>query len=103
MLYGYNKGASADGIFLTTFVLPKGWEWFHVLMIGITALLGQVYMTRAYGKTKAGIVAVTGYFQIFFTALLGIAFGDPFFHWMEIIGILLIIAGGIIISFEKED
>jgi drug/metabolite transporter (DMT)-like permease len=103
MLWGYFKGASADGIFLSTFIIPQGIEWFYILMIGISALFGQVYMTRAYGTTKAGIVATTGYFQIFFTAIVGIAIGDPFFQFYEWIGIALIIVGGIVISFEKHE
>ena len=103
LLYGYLQNAPVDGIFLTTFVLPQGVDWIHILLIGITALLGQIYMTRAYGATKAGIVATTGYFQIFFTFFLGIAFGDPLFQWLEGFGILLIVIGGVIISFEKED
>ncbi len=103
MLYGYYSQAPTDGIFITTFNIPKGVGWLHVFMIGVTALLGQIYMTRAYGSTKAGIVATTGYFQIFFTAWLGIFFGDPMFQWMEIIGIVLIIISGIVIAYEKDD
>ncbi len=83
------------------FVMPRGMEWFHVVAMGLFATLAQVYMTRAYGITKAGIVGAASYSNILFSILLGLLVGDPFpdpFTWL---GIVLIVAAGVAVGRAK--
>lgn len=82
--------------------LPQGWTAVtadNVTMLAGVAVfgtLGQMALTRAYGKGPAIVTAALSYSGIVFAAILGIAlFGDrlPLVAW---IGIALIVAAGII-------
>jgi drug/metabolite transporter (DMT)-like permease len=64
--------------------------------VGICGGLGQLAMTRAYGKGSALVTAALSYSGIVFSALLGLAIGHappPFVAWL---GIALIVMAGII-------
>lgn len=87
---------------VSPFVWPEGEQWFWLLMVGITAMLGQIYITKAYGEEKAGIISTVGYVNIPFAIFLGVMLGDPFPNLWEVIGILLIIVSGAIISLRRN-
>lgn len=81
---------------------PQRWTAFNadnvasLAGVGIFGTLGQLAMTRAYGKGSAIVTAALSYSGIVFAAVLGIAlFGDrlPVVAWL---GIALIVAAGII-------
>jgi S-adenosylmethionine uptake transporter len=64
--------------------------------VGIFGTLGQLAMTRAYGKGSAIVTAALSYSGIVFAAILGsVLFGDrlPLVAWL---GIALVVAAGII-------
>jgi drug/metabolite transporter (DMT)-like permease len=64
--------------------------------VGIAGGLGQLAMTRAYGKGSALVTAALSYSGIVFSALLGLAIGHappPALAWL---GIALIVMAGII-------
>jgi len=80
------------------FVMPEGSTWLYVVLLGLFATLAQVYMTRAYGATKAGIVGAVSYSNILFSVALGLLVGDPFpdpWTWM---GIGCIVAAGLAVA-----
>jgi len=87
---------------ITRFDLPQGWEWFWLVMVAISALGGQVFLTTAYSFEKAGIISAIGYMTIPMAVAIGILMGDPFPDLTKISGILLIIVSGIIISIKKN-
>lgn len=91
--YFYNE--SLDFI-LGHFVMPQGTQWLYLLGIGFFSFLGQVYMTKAYGATKAGIVGAAGYSVIIFSIILGLIMGDSLPNILAFIGIFLIIGGGVL-------
>lgn len=84
------------------FVMPNPIDWIYIVGIGITASFGQVYMTKAYGATKAGIVGATGYSVILFSLIIGVILGDKLPDLFGFIGIFAIILGGILIAREKN-
>jgi len=86
---------------LGQFIMPQGMEWIYLIGIGITASLGQIFMTKAYGETKAGLVGAIGYSVIIFSLLIGLVLGDILPNLLGIIGIIAIIASGILIAREK--
>lgn len=71
-------------------------------LIGLTASLGQVYMTKAYGVTRAGIIGATGYSVIIFSLIIGLILGDNLPNFLGFLGIFAIISGGILIAREKK-
>jgi len=83
------------------FIIPQGNEWFYLAGIGITASLGQVYMTKAYGETKAGLVGAIGYSVIIFSLIIGQFLGDSLPNLFGMMGIVAIIRAGILIAKEK--
>lgn len=69
-----------------------------LLGVGVSALLAQLAMTRAYGSVHTLLVANLQYSAIVFASILGVAlFGDriPLIGW---IGIAVIIASGVAAS-----
>lgn len=83
------------------FEMPKPIDWVYIGCVGLTASFGQVYMTKAYGVTRAGIVGATGYSVILFSLIIGVVLGDALPNLLGFIGILAIITGGILIAREK--
>ncbi|WP_300365133.1 DMT family transporter [Hydrogenimonas sp.] len=83
------------------FVMPAGRAWIYVIVMGLFATLAQIYMTKAYGVTKAGVVGAVSYSNILFSILLGLLIGDPFPDWMTWTGIFLIVAAGLTVTRVK--
>ena len=84
------------------YVSPVGIEWLYILLMGLSGAIGQVYMTKAFATTKAGIVGAAGYSIIFFSLIIGIVLGDGLPDIIGLFGILLVVMSGIIVAKEKE-
>ena len=78
MLVQHLFNLTPDDIFFIEWRWPQGNEWFYVLLMGLAALFGQYFVTKAYGADKAGIVSVFGYANIIFSVFIGMALGDAF-------------------------
>lgn len=86
---------------LNAFVMPVGIDWLWIVLMGGAAAFGQLYMTRAYFYAKAGLVSTISYSVVLFASLFGIALGDVLPTPMVIIGAVLIVASGILLSRNK--
>jgi len=102
MLVRHFGGFATDDVFLIAWKWPHGIQWLYVMILGLAALFGQYFVTKAYGADKAGIVSAFSYASIIFSVFIGVALGDSFPDWMSITGIFCIILGGVIVSFEKR-
>lgn len=102
MIIHYTTGVHADGLLIIDFRLPHGVEWFLLLLMGLAALFGQYFVTKAYGSDKAGIVSVFGYANIIYSVFIGLLVGDAFPDLMSWSGITCIILSGVIISLVKR-
>ena len=102
MLIRFFGNLPVDDVFFIAWRWPDGVEWLYVLWLGLTALFGQYFVTKAYGADKAGIVSAIGYADIIFSVFIGMALGDAFPNWMSCLGILCIIGSGVIISLVKK-
>lgn len=102
MLLHYVFGFTTDGLFVIDWKWPQGIEWLYVSVLGLAALFGQYFVTRAYASDKAGIVSAISYANIVFSVCIGVLLGDPFPDWMSLSGISCIIISGIIISLFKK-
>lgn len=101
MITRYIFQLPADPVFFIDWRWPAGIEWLYVLWLGLAALFGQYFVTKAYGADKAGIVSAIGYANIVFSVFIGMALGDAFPDLVSATGMLCIIASGVIISFVK--
>ncbi len=102
MIIHYTTGVAADGLFIIDWRLPLIKEWPAILILGLAALFGQYFVTKAYGFDKAGIVSVFGYANIVYSVFIGMALGDAFPDWMSSLGICCIVGSGVIISLVKR-
>lgn len=102
LLIRYFAHIQPDDVFFIDWRWPQGIEWLYVSSLGLAALFGQYFVTKAYGADKAGIVSAIGYANIVFSVFIGMALGDPFPDWMSLSGIICIISSGIIISLVKR-
>ena len=98
----YLGAVPADGLFIVAWRWPDGVEWLAVLILGIAALFGQYFVTKAYGSDKAGVVSVFGYANIVYSIFIGMVLGDSFPDWMSLLGISFIIGSGLVIALQKK-
>jgi drug/metabolite transporter (DMT)-like permease len=102
MIIGAVAGIPADPVFFIAWKWPSGIEWVYVLWLGLAALFGQYFVTKAYGAEKAGLVSAIGYANIIFSIFIGMALGDAFPDLMSLGGIACIIVSGTLISLVKR-
>ena len=86
---------------LGKFIMPSGIVWIYIIGLGLLGTLSQVFMTKAYGETKAGIVGAISYTNIVFAIFIGMMLGDKFPDLITIVGICLIIIAGIVVARTK--
>ncbi len=79
------------------FVMPSTEEWGYIAGLGFFATLAQVYMTKAYGETKAGIVGAISYSNIVFAIIVGLFLGDSLPNLTTSLGIVAIFLAGILV------
>jgi len=77
-------------------------QWVYLVVLGLAALFGQYFVTKAYGAEKPGLVSAIGYSNIIFSLIFGMLLGDPFPDPFSLLGIVCIIASGVIISLRKR-
>lgn len=86
---------------LSPFVMPKGNDWVWIILMGLAAAYGQLFMTQAYFYAKAGLVSTVSYSVVLFASLLGIVLGDILPTVTVLTGAILIVLSGILLSREK--
>ncbi|MFY9090167.1 DMT family transporter [Arcobacter aquimarinus] len=87
---------------LGTFVMPKASDWIYIILLGVFATFAQIYMTKAYSFAKAGIIGTISYSNIAFSIILGLILGDSFPSVLIVLGIILIVFSGVLVSSKKE-
>ncbi len=83
------------------FIMPKFNEWIFIIIIGISATISQLLMTKAYSITKAGIVGAITYTQILFATISGVLLGDKFPDIYTIFGMISIVLAGLLVLYKK--
>lgn len=79
------------------FTMPQGEEWLSILGLGLFATMAQIYMTKAYGVTQAGIVGAASYSNIVFAIIIGLFMGDALPNISTSLGILAIFFAGLLV------
>lgn len=85
-------------VFFAKFVMPDLSQLPYLAMLGISALIGQKYLTMAFTSAKSGPISVVGYSNILFSILFGIFLGDGLPSLSSSFGILMIIISGVLIT-----
>ena len=80
-----------------------GWAHFPALMIlGLAALAGQIYLTRAFSFQKTGVIGAVGFSNVVFSIFFGTLLGDEFPASESLLGIALVVLCGIWLSFLQK-
>ena len=90
-------------VIITSVLLPFFWKmpsaYFFGLMIllGISALVSHLLMTKAYQHAKPSTLAPFSYLQLLFAGFIGYAFFDQVPDFFGLIGMLVIVTGGLLV------
>ncbi len=91
---------------VASLLLPFFWKtptlYFALLMIllGISALVSHLLMTKAYQHAKPSTLAPFSYTQLLFAGLIGYIFFNHLPDFMGLVGMLVIVVGGLLV-FSK--
>lgn len=83
------------------FVMPQGWTWLVLLLVGVFTQLGQWGLTKSIQIAPAGKAMSFSYLQIVFALFLGVVFFDEVPNIYTIFGILTIISATMLSAFKK--
>lgn len=72
--------------------------WALIGFMAVISTASQWFLTRAYSLSKASIIGVVSYTNIPFAIGFGVMLGDKLPDMYTFIGIVLIVAGGILVS-----
>jgi drug/metabolite transporter (DMT)-like permease len=87
---------------INNWVTPKGYEWSFLMSLGVFGYLGQVYMTKAFQSASTNIVAPIKYFEVIYTATIGVFLFGEVYTFYSFLGISLIIGGLILNIWYKS-
>lgn len=75
---------------------PAGWDWIYLIMVGVFAHLGQVFLTNALQKERAASVAIVNYSGLLYGLLFGwFVFGETQ-TLATVFGMILVVCGVIL-------
>lgn len=77
------------------FVPLSKFQLFSLFMAGVSATVGQVFITAAYSLAPAAEISVYDYTQIIFAAILGALFLGEYPDIYSVVGYFIIIGAGI--------
>lgn len=77
-------------------VMPQGWAWGSLLLVGVATQVGQIGLTKAMQTASASQATSLSYLQVIFAVLLGLAFFDEIPTLWTLAGALLILTGALV-------
>lgn len=77
---------------LFDFVMPHGWEWLVILLMGIFTQMAQILMTKALHASDTARIVPFQYFGAVYALLMGWIGFDEKLNYVLLIGIALIIS-----------
>jgi drug/metabolite transporter (DMT)-like permease len=102
LIGGYYLEEDYLGFLVGKFTMPDGIQWAWIWVLSISALIGQIYLTKAFTYGKVGPVSAMGYSNIVFSVFFGVLLGDAIPNLTSFMGIALIIFCGVIIAYSSR-
>ncbi|XPV69833.1 MAG: DMT family transporter [Halarcobacter sp.] len=78
------------------------WVWVLVVLMALVSTTSQWFLTRAYSISNASIIGVVSYTNIPFAVGFGVLLGDLLPDFYTLIGIILIVIGGILVTKKSS-
>jgi drug/metabolite transporter (DMT)-like permease len=82
--------------------IPTGRGALAMVVAGLCAGLGQIALTRAYTLERAARVSGIGYLSVVASALLGAALLHERPTAGALLGMALVVAGGLVVTFTRD-
>ncbi|VAY88157.1 Putative integral membrane protein [hydrothermal vent metagenome] len=101
MILGEFYTSTTFNFMIAKFIVPTTTAWLYIIGLGVTATLSQLYMTKAYMTAKGGIVGTISYSNIIFSIAIGVLLGDSFPDILVVLGIIIIIISGVLVTSKK--
>lgn len=76
---------------INNFIIPNGYEWVLLFLLGFFGFFGQYYMTKAFQNDEASKVAPFKYSEVVFTLSFGVYWFGEVYTLTSLIGIALVI------------
>jgi drug/metabolite transporter (DMT)-like permease len=77
-------------------ILPQGWAWGSLFMVGLATQIGQIGLTKAMQTATASQATSLSYLQVVFAVLLGALIFDEIPTLWTLLGAALILTGAFI-------
>lgn len=84
-------------------VMPTPHELGLLIGVGVTAVLGQVYLTRGLQNERAGRATAIGYVQIVFAAVWGVLAFHDYPDQLSLAGAALVLVSVIVLARRRRD
>ncbi|QKF82357.1 DMT family transporter [Halarcobacter ebronensis] len=81
----------------------ESYIWFLLIFMAILSTTSQWFLTRAYSLSKASIIGIVSYTNIPFAIGFGVILGDLLPDTYTLIGIILIVSGGVLVSRKSKN
>lgn len=82
--------------------MPQGIDWLWIVVMGVFAQMGQIYMTMALHLEKANVVSSMSYLGIVFGMIFGYFLFGETYSIMAALGIVLVMTGVLLNVFGKR-
>lgn len=83
-------------------VMPIGYEWLLLLLLGIFTQIAQIYMTKALHADHSSRIMPFKYFGVIYALVIGFFFFNEELPWLSFLGIAIVISAVILNSFLKN-
>ncbi len=83
-------------------VQPQGWDWFHLIMIGLLTQTAQYFMTRAYHSDRVVKVSSVNYIGLVFALFYGIFLFDESYNLKVLLGMVVLLIGMFLNLYFKK-
>ncbi|MEP5612382.1 MAG: EamA family transporter [Cyclobacteriaceae bacterium] len=74
-------------------VRPAGWDWFYLILVGLSTQVAQFFMTKAYQKEELSKISILSYISIIYSLLFGYFLFDETFNLATYVGMGLVLLG----------
>ncbi|MEP1094184.1 MAG: DMT family transporter [Cyclobacteriaceae bacterium] len=74
-------------------VKPVGWDWFYLILVGVSTQAAQFFMTKAYQKEELSKISILSYISIIYSLLFGYFLFDETFNLITYVGMGLVLLG----------
>lgn len=88
--------------FIKSFVIPNLFEILLLLLIGIFAGFGQLFLTVAYKKAPVSAVSIYNYTGVIFSYIFSVFMFKEIIDIYSIIGMILTISAALLVYFYKN-